>query len=291
LTLRDVGRGAPAPLYGRPDATPAHPFLAHAETLAVADGRWEAAFVPLPAYASLHPGWNAWALLAAGLLFAFLIAAHLFGMEGYASDLESARETLHTSEARFRAISESAADGIITIDAHGTVVHCNAAAIRVFGYEGDGLVGRNLRDFVPAGHLAAHTAGLETYRATGQAPIVGETIELPAVRRDGSEFPIDLSLATWETREGRFATAIVRDITERRNSQDERERLIAELQAAVANVKTLRGLLPVCSWCHKVLDDRGAWRQMEAYVHEHTDAEFSHGVCPDCEKKYLGGDG
>jgi PAS domain S-box-containing protein len=291
LTVRDVRQGAPKPVYGRPEAAPAHLFLSHAETLAVADRRWQAVFVPTAAYASLHPRWSAWALLAAGLLFAFLVGAHLFGMEGYASDLETARETLHTSEARFRAISESAVDGIITIDAHGAIVHCNAAAARAFGYEDGSLVGRNVRDLVPASHLAAHAAGLEAYRATGQTLIVGESLELPALRRDGSEFPIDLSLATWETHEGRFATAIVRDISDRRQAQAERERLIAELQDALASVKSLRGLLPVCSWCRKVLDDRGAWRQLEAYVHEHTDADFSHGICPECAKKYLSEDG
>lgn len=290
LTLRDVRRGAPVPLYGRPDATPALPFLAHAETLAVADRRWEAAFVPTAAYASLHPRWSVWALLAAGLLFAFLIGVHLFGMEGYASDLETARETLHTSEARFRAIAESAIDGIVTIDARGAIVHCNAAAVRDFGYEEGGLVGRNVRDLVPPSHVAAHSAGLEAYRATGQVLIIGETLELPALRRDGTQFPVELSLATWETHQGRFATAILRDVSDRKQVQAEREHLIAELKDALANVKTLSGLLPVCSWCHKVLDDRGAWRQMEAYVHEHTDADFSHGICPDCAKKHLGDD-
>ncbi len=63
-----------------------------------------------------------------------------------------------------------------------------------------------------------------------------------------------------------------------------------ELREALAHVKTLSGLLPVCSWCRKVLDDRGAWRQMEAYVTEHTDAEFSHGICPECARKHLGDD-
>jgi PAS domain S-box-containing protein len=291
LTLRALRQGAPQPLFGPPEAAPARPFLSHAETLAVADRRWVAVFVPAAAYASLHPRWSAWALTAAGLLFAFLIGVHLFGMEGYASDLESARETLHASEARFRAISESAADGIITVDAIGTIVHCNAAAVREFGYEDSGLVGRNVRDLVPASHVAAHVSGLAAYGATGQASLGGRTVEVPALRRDGSAFPVELSLAVWSTREGRFATAILRDITDRTEAREEREQLIAELQGALARVKTLSGLLPVCSWCRKVLDDRGAWRQMEAYVTEHTDAEFSHGICPECARKHLGDDG
>ncbi len=144
-------------------------------------------------YPPLHPRRSEWALLAGGLLFAFVIGAHLVGMERYSAHLESARETLHISESRFRAISESAADGIITVDAHGTIVHCNAAAMREFGYAEGGLLGRNVRDLVPATHLAAHAAGLEAYRTTGRVRIGGEAIGAPALRRDGSEFPVELS--------------------------------------------------------------------------------------------------
>jgi len=291
LTLRDVRQEAPQPLYGRAEATPAHPFQAHAETLAVADHRWQAVFVPTAAYASLHARWSAWALLAAGLLFSFLIGAHLFGMERYTSDLETIRETLHTSEARFRAISESAVDGIITIDATGTIVQANAAAVREFGYEEGGLLGRNVRDLVPASHVAAHDAGIARYGATGATLIVGEQLELPALHRDGSEFPIELSLATWETHEGRFATAILHDITDRQRAREERERLIAELQDALANVKTLSGLMPICAWCKKIRDDQGYWTQLESYLSHHTEAEFSHGMCPDCEKKFEASEG
>lgn len=291
LTLRDLRQGGPEPLYGRPQPTPAHPFLSHAETLAVADRRWQATFVPTAAYASLHPRWSAWALLAGGLLFALLLGSHLFGMERYASDFEIARENLHTSEARFRAISESAMDGIITIDANGTIVQCNSAAVREFGYEEGELLGRTVRDLVPPSHLAAHTAGLAAFRATGAAPAVGKALELPALHRDGSEFPIEMSLATWETREGRFATAILRDITDRKRARDEREQLIAELQDALANVRTLSGLMPICAWCKRIRDDEGYWTQLETYLSHHTTAEFSHGMCPECEKKFGDGEG
>ncbi len=65
----------------------------------------------------------------------------------------------------------------------------------------------------------------------------------------------------------------------------EREKLIKELQEALANVKTLRGLLPICASCKKIRDDKGYWNQIESYIGKHTDAQFSHGICPDCAKK------
>jgi len=65
----------------------------------------------------------------------------------------------------------------------------------------------------------------------------------------------------------------------------EKEKLTKELQAALANVKLLSGMLPICSSCKKIRDDKGYWEQMEAYISDHSEAEFSHGLCPDCEKK------
>jgi hypothetical protein len=71
----------------------------------------------------------------------------------------------------------------------------------------------------------------------------------------------------------------------RRRAEAERERLIAELQEALANVKTLRGLIPICSSCKKIRDDQGYWTQLETYLKQHSDAEFSHGLCLDCMRK------
>ena len=80
-----------------------------------------------------------------------------------------------------------------------------------------------------------------------------------------------------------------RDITERRRVQQDRERLIAELQQALADVKQLSGLLPICSGCKKIRDDTGYWRQVETYIAERTEARFTHGLCPVCITKYFPG--
>ncbi len=69
-------------------------------------------------------------------------------------------------------------------------------------------------------------------------------------------------------------------------AERERDRLIVELQQAMATIKTLSGLLPICSFCKKIRDDDGYWTQLEDYLHQHSDAEFSHGICQDCMKKY-----
>lgn len=67
----------------------------------------------------------------------------------------------------------------------------------------------------------------------------------------------------------------------------ERQKLLAQLEKSLKEIKILRGILPTCSYCRKIRDDKGAWQQMEMYIREHTEAEFSHGMCPACEEKAL----
>jgi hypothetical protein len=71
-------------------------------------------------------------------------------------------------------------------------------------------------------------------------------------------------------------------VSERRQTARERAVLLDELQRALAEIKTLQGLFPICAWCQKVRDDAGFWQGIEAYVHTHTDATFSHSICPEC---------
>ena len=78
----------------------------------------------------------------------------------------------------------------------------------------------------------------------------------------------------------------VQDVTERKKSEEERERLITELQTALEEVKTLRGIIPICSFCKKIRDDQGFWSQVEGYVEEHSEAIFSHSLCPECLREH-----
>lgn len=76
------------------------------------------------------------------------------------------------------------------------------------------------------------------------------------------------------------------DITDRKRMEQEREKLIIELQESLAEIKVLSGLLPICASCKKIRDDKGYWNQIESYIGKHSDAQFSHGICPDCAKKF-----
>lgn len=79
-----------------------------------------------------------------------------------------------------------------------------------------------------------------------------------------------------------------RGITRRKTIEQEREALIEKLQSSLAEIKTLSGLLPICSHCKKIRDDRGYWNTLEKYIHDHSDATFSHGICQECSDKIYG---
>lgn len=78
------------------------------------------------------------------------------------------------------------------------------------------------------------------------------------------------------------------DISERRLLENEREQLITDLKEAMKKVKTLSGFLPICASCKKIRDDKGYWKQIESYIKDHSDAEFSHSICPDCAENLYG---
>ena len=80
----------------------------------------------------------------------------------------------------------------------------------------------------------------------------------------------------------------LQDITDRKQGEQEREKLIIELQEAISKIKILSGMLPICSSCKKIRDDKGYWNQIEEYIMERSEAEFSHSICPECMKKVYG---
>jgi len=79
---------------------------------------------------------------------------------------------------------------------------------------------------------------------------------------------------------------IVQDVTRRKKAEIEREELISDLKKALAEIKTLRGIVPICSFCKQIRDDEGFWNKVESYVSKHTHARFSHSVCPECARKH-----
>lgn len=124
-------------------------------------------------------------------------------------------------------------------------------------------------------------------RATQEGITLDTKTETLLVHRDGPEIPIDDSAASIRDDEGHVTGAVLvfRDATARKKQEAEREQMITELQEALANVTTLRGLLPICMYCKMIRDDKGAWHSVETYLASRSEAEFTHGMCPGCFEK------
>lgn len=151
------------------------------------------------------------------------------------TERKRAEEALRESENRFRAIAESASDAIIAINSQRNIVYWNNAAEITFGYSANEAIGKPLTLIMPERFRKGHNDAMNRIVSAGESTIFREAVELVGLRKDGNEFPAELSLATWKTREGIFFTAITRDITERKQAkaelQSERDKIISILDA------------------------------------------------------------
>jgi PAS domain S-box-containing protein len=138
----------------------------------------------------------------------------------YARDLKEALSKLHGSESTLRAIANAARDGIILIDNDGKVAFWNRAAERIFGYQAEEAMGKELHPLLaPGSFVDAYRKGFTHFRRTGEGSAVGRTLELSALHKDGSEFSIELSLSTLKLGEEWHAVGLVRDITEKKRAE------------------------------------------------------------------------
>ncbi|MGA4718399.1 EAL domain-containing protein [Fictibacillus nanhaiensis] len=123
------------------------------------------------------------------------------------------------SERKFRSVIESANDSIILSDRTGTIISWNKAAERIFGFNEKEALGKNLQIIIPDKFKVAHQQGMERYLLAGEPKVIGNTVELEGLRKDGSEFPIELSLAAWQEEGTVYFSSIIRDITERKRNE------------------------------------------------------------------------
>lgn len=112
------------------------------------------------------------------------------------------------------------------------------------------------------------------------------TMERTAPTEHGQRY-LEITSSLLKDSDGKVIAGIevVRDATERKRLEAERETLVNDLQEALAKIRTLKGLIPVCAWCKKARNDSGYWEELEQYIRDHTDADFTHGICPECLEK------
>ena len=131
------------------------------------------------------------------------------------------RTALRRSEAEFRSVMESAIDAIISVDAEGRIRSWNSAASALFGFAESDIIGELIEIIIPDRFRERHQIGIRRVSSGGPTHVIGSTVELAANRSDGSEFPVELSLATWFLDDQRYYTGIIRDITERKAAEEQ----------------------------------------------------------------------
>src|SRR5216684_108016 len=135
------------------------------------------------------------------------------------TERKRAEEALQTSEEKFRSVVQTANDAIVTADGHGSITDFNRGAEAIFGYSAREVIGKPLTALMPDRFKEPHQQGFKRYLETGEARVIGKTVELAAKRKDGTEFPIELSLSSWKTRAGLFFTGVLSDITDRKRTE------------------------------------------------------------------------
>jgi PAS domain S-box-containing protein len=219
---------------------------------------------------------------------------HVFNVIRDISERKRIEEERREVESKLRSVMEQSPDGILLVDHAANIVDWNQSLERISGLSPEQLQGMTLRGF----HLAlqpnsgqslvteqAVQSMLDEFNATGQAICADCPRERTITRSDGTQIVIETRLFPIRGVRGVAAGCLCRDVTERKRAGEERERLISELQQSLAQVRTLKGLLPICSACKRIRTDEGYWEAVEVYIRDHTAVEFTHSLCPECIKK------
>ena len=198
------------------------------------------------------------------------------------------------------AILRSANYAIIASTTAGVVTAFNSTAESWLGYAPAEVVGKLTPAlWHDAGEVAERARalsvelgrlvepGFESFAGKARLGQIDEN-EWTLTRKDGSRFPVLLSVTALRDATGSITgfLCVVADITERKQQEAEREKLIRELQKALAEIKNLSGMIPICAWCKKLRNDEGYWSTVEQYVSTHTSATMTHGMCPECSAKF-----
>jgi PAS domain S-box-containing protein len=194
---------------------------------------------------------------------------------------------LEAQESKYRLLAENATDVIWSMDPEGHLTYISPSLTRQRGWTPEEFIDPNFGDRVLSKENASRIRermALARQLPPGSQPFEQDLLEAPVRHKDGHELIVE---AQWRIVWGEAGQilgfqGVSRDITERKKVEAERDALIQNLKTALAEVRALEGMLPICGHCKKIRDDGGYWNQLETYISAHTDATFTHGICPDC---------
>ena len=171
---------------------------------------------------------------------------------------------LNYSIERLRVFSEASFEGIVLTE-NGVIIEANEKVSEKLGFQyPEELIGMKITSFIaPGKRRDAENKMLSNYE---------KPYETVGLTKNGTLFPIEVHGKTFSYQGRQVRGAAIRDLTQQKETEKE--------------IQTLRGILPLCSFCKKIRDDKGYWEQVDIYIHKHTEADISHSICPECLKKY-----
>ncbi len=204
------------------------------------------------------------------------------GVRAYIWDITEqvlTENAIRESEEKFRSIFEFSPMGIYRSSVEGRIILANPALLKMLRYPDlETLKGIDLNQK----HPALYDRGELIAELEENGKVIGKVAEWE--RYDGAILYIKETSWVIHDEEGniKYFDGIIDDVTEQVQAEQEKERLIEQLMSAKSEIHRLSGMLPICSNCKKIRDDTGYWHQLEVYIDDHSDAQFSHGICPDC---------
>ena len=211
------------------------------------------------------------------------LEVHQIELKMQNDELRRIQGELEKTRDRYSYLYDFAPVGYFTLSEKGIIEEANLTLASMLGIERNALIGKPFFRFVRRDDQDIFYELRQRFLETEKP----QSCELRLVKKDGYEFyaRMECMVTKYRGDDLRQIRAAVSDITERKLAQEQRDKLIAELQKALSEVKTLRGFLPICANCKNIRNDKGYWEKIETYIHDHSDAEFSHGICPACVKK------
>lgn len=186
-------------------------------------------------------------------------------------------EEVATTKATTRILLDATEDMMILVDPQGTILDINRGGATLIGTPAEELIGTSVYHILTPEERADRRRRFEEVLRTGQ-PMRYENIRGSLIR-EMSIYPVEIAGTV------RALAVCARDVSTLRQTIEERDQLILELQNAMAQVYQLQNLLPICSRCKRIRDDAGYWHQVEQYLLEHANIQFTHGICPECARE------
>ncbi|MBU0946727.1 MAG: PAS domain S-box protein [Proteobacteria bacterium] len=197
------------------------------------------------------------------------------------------------AEQYFLAIANTTNDMIHLNDPAGRIIYANKATEKILGYSLSELINTQATGIIHPDDCERIKNDMLSVSAENQLP----ARDIRLLKKDGSYLDVEVRGFVVDFSEKKYVGAILRDISSRKriekeleSYQNSLEELVEErtekLNKALEEVKVLKGILPICSFCKKIRDDQGGWNQIEEYIKERSEADFSHSVCPECVKKH-----